>query len=74
MMMGEEIKPGSLVTSFQDVRESTGRTKPTFLPVLAEVLLWFFLGDFLFTTNVKHTKPHEPSGTVKVKEFTLDRI
>lgn len=46
MIMGEVTKPGSLVTSFQDVRESTGCTKPTFLPVLAEVMLWFFEGDF----------------------------
>lgn len=73
-MMGEVAKPGSLVTSFQDVRESTGRTKPTFLSVLAEVLLRFFQGDFSLTTNVKHTKPHETSGTVIVNEFTLDRI
>lgn len=46
------MKPGSLVTSFQDVRESTGRAKSTFLPRLAEVLLRVFQGDF-FSVNHK---------------------
>lgn len=73
-MMGEVVKPGSLVTSLQDVRELTVHTKPTVLPVLAEVLLRFFQGDFFVTTNVKHTKPHETSVTIKAKAFILDRM
>lgn len=67
------MKPGSLITSLQDVRELTGQPKSMFLLMLAEVLLRSFRESILLTTNVKHTNHIRPQAQSKQRHLLYIR-
>lgn len=75
-MMGKVMKPGSFVTSFQDVRKLTGHAKPSFLPLLAEVLLRFLQGEFFFVNHKCQPKTtqdlrHSESEDIYIRQNTI---